>query len=337
MNRKKVKPQILICGELKYAPDKWPELHEQAELLEFTPKCRSEFIQDLTAGKYKNIVGMFRSRFNHNITGNFDAELISQFPDSLKFIAQFGAGYDEIDVDELNKRKIQLSNTSIAVDVGTADTALYLILGTIRNFPQATYGIHNQEWKTRVPLGHDPSGLVLGIIGMGGIGRAVRDRCSWLNFKKIIYYNRKRLPSEQEKDTEYKSSLDDLYAEADVISLHLPLNDDSYHLINADSIAKMKDGVIIINTARGKIIREADLIAGLESGKISSVGLDVFENKPKVSKDLLNNPNALLLPHMGTSTHETRAEMERMVIRNILAGIATGKLIDLVPEQRFIF
>lgn len=137
---------------------------------------------------------------------------------------------------------------------------------------------------------------------------------------KIIYHNRSRLPAELEGDAKYVS-FDALLAQSDVLSLNLALNAKTRHIISKPEFAKMKDGVVIVNTARGALINEAELVVALDSGKVSAVGLDVFEEEPKVHEGLLRNERAFIVPHIGTNTYETQREMELLVLKNLESAI----------------
>lgn len=325
--------KILLCGEIYHAKKELEDLEKEYEVIVPTSKSREEFIKDLQT-KYTDFSVLYRTFSSYCYTGQIDEELVSYFPKNLKAIANFGAGYDQVDVLPLTKRGIQLSNTPKAVDRGTADTAIYLMLGALRNFAFGSHQLRENKWLEGVSLGHDPVGKVLGIVGMGGIGRAIRDRAAPFGFEKIIYYNRRRLDPELEGDSEYVSNLDELFAKADVISLSVPLSKETFHMVDKDSIAKMKTGVVIVNTARGPVINEEDLVEGLKSGKIGAVGLDVFENEPKIHPGLINDPRTLLLPHMGTHSYESRYDMEVLGLGNVKSALETGKVITLVPDQK---
>lgn len=329
------KAKVLLLGTIKYAHAEWQALQQIAQVVTLESKSREEFLTDLK-GKYADIVAIYRTVQSAKVTGLFDEEIANAMPESLKYLCHNGAGYDQIAVKYFTPRGIKVSHTPGAVDAATADTNLYLLLGALRNFAHGALTLKEGKWLKGVEIGHDPEGKVLGIIGMGGIGRAVRDRVVPLGFSKVLYYNRSRLAPQLEKDSVYVGSIDELIAQSDVISLNCPLNEETRHLINKDRLAKAKDGVVIVNTARGPVIDEAALADALESGKVGAVGLDVFENEPIVHPGLLKNPRALMLPHMGTFTTESRKKMEVLVIDNIRAGIETGSLITQVPEQRGI-
>jgi glyoxylate reductase len=150
---------------------------------------------------------------------------------------------------------------------------------------------------------------------------------------KIAYHNRSRLPKELEDNAEYLS-FDDLLAQSDVLSLNLALNPKTRHIISAPQFEKMKDGVVIVNTARGALINEKDLVAALETGKVASAGLDVFEEEPQVEDALLKNEKAFIVPHIGTNTYETQRDMELLVLQNLQSAVDTGKLLTPIAEQK---
>lgn len=150
---------------------------------------------------------------------------------------------------------------------------------------------------------------------------------------KVAYHNRSRLPSELEGDATYLS-FEELLAQSDVLSLNLSLNAETRHIISTREFDKMKDGIVIVNTARGALMNEKSLVAAIESGKVASVGLDVYENEPAVEEGLLKNPRAVLLPHIGTHTYETQKDMELLVLKNLESGVGKGKLLTPIPEQK---
>lgn len=150
---------------------------------------------------------------------------------------------------------------------------------------------------------------------------------------RIIYHNRSRLPEKLEAGAEY-CSFDQLLAQSDVISLNLSLNANTRHIISEPEFQKMKDGVVIVNTARGALINERDLCAALKSGKVASAGLDVYEYEPKVDEELCQNQNVFLLPHIGTNTYETQKDMELLVLRNLEQAVDGRGLVTPIPEQR---
>lgn len=331
-----IKPKVLWIGSRAHAKASWDKLSEIADVQFCTSKNRSEFINDLK-GKYKDVVSIGRTA-ELDVTGRFDEELVSHFPSSVKTVSHCGAGYDQVDVEPLLKRNIQLSNITTPVEAPTADTAIFLLLSALRNFQESHDLLMKGEWERTgvksagAKYGHLPSYKTVGILGMGGIGRCIRDRLKPFGFKDLYYHNRSKLSPELEGDCKYLS-YDDLLSKSDIIIVSVPLNKKTHHLINKEAMDKMKDDVIIINTARGAVIDEKTLTEYLKSGKVGFLGTDVFEFEPKVDQELLDLPNCVSLPHMGTHTVESQVEMEDFVIQNIETFLKTGKVKTVVPEM----
>lgn len=335
MTVSELKPKVLWIGKKSYAKQGWENLSKIAQVEFCTSKDRTEFFQDLK-GKYKDVVSIARS-FELEQTGRFDEELINALPPSVKSISHCGAGYDQVEVEPLIKRNIQLSNVTDPVEGPTADTAIYLILSTLRNFQYSHHLLLQGKWtptnkSAGTPLGHLPAYKSVGILGMGGIGRAIRDRLVPFGFKQIYYHNRSRLSPELEGDCVYLP-FDQLLAQSDILCVSVPLNGKTHHLIDKSAMEKMKNDAIIINTARGAVIDEMALIDKLQAGEIGGFGTDVFENEPQVPKQLLDIPTVTSLPHMGTHAHESHVEMEQFVIDNITNFLYTGKVKTVVPEM----
>jgi glyoxylate reductase len=185
------------------------------------------------------------------------------------------------------------------------------------------------DFKQNLAFGHDPQGKTLGILGMGRIGRALARRMQPFRMK-VVYYSRR--PVEGAGDAEHVS-FEQLLKQSDVLSVHVPLSKATHHLIGPAEIQRMKPGVVIVNTARGAVIDEAAMAEALETGHIAAVGLDVYEEEPKVQPKLVANPRALLVPHLGTHTTETLAKMEGLAMENARRGVMGEELLTVVPEQ----
>lgn len=329
------KPKVLRIGKIDYAQAKWDQLSQIAEVIDCTSTTRDEFISDLHL-KYNDITSIARTFASVETTGRFDEELASHMPSSLKSISHTGAGYDQIDIAPFTQRGIQVSNVTVPVEAPTADTALFLVLSCLRNYQEGHDILARGGWDEKkcggAKLGRSPEGKVVGILGMGGIGRAVRDRLKPFGFEKIIYHNRSQLKPELEAGAEYVT-YDELLEQADIICLSVPLNAHTRHSINKETISKMKDGVILVNTSRGAVIDEKVLPELIKSGKIGAFGADVFELEPRVSPELYQLPNVVSLPHMGTHTYEAIKNMEEWVVANVESYIKTGKVKTIVPEQ----
>jgi lactate dehydrogenase-like 2-hydroxyacid dehydrogenase len=335
-----VKPIVLRLGLVYYAQEAWAELSKLATVIVDDSKDRAEFFQNLK-GKYSNVQYITRTFGSVNQTGLFDEELITQLPESVISVSHCGAGYDQVDAHALADRKIQLSNVPSLVDDATADTHVFLLLGALRNFGEGHHRLLSCEWPTNpraagAPMAHDPVGKVVGIVGLGGIGRNIMKKLKPFGFSKFIYYNRNRLDPELEDDAEYVS-FDELLAQSDIISINVPLNTNTKYMFNDEVFAKMKKGVVVVNTARGAVIDETAFIKALTNGTVRSAGLDVLENEPAPNMELVTLPNVLALPHMGTHTMETAQSLEEFVVENVRTVINTGKVVSLVPEHKGFF
>jgi glyoxylate reductase len=234
-------------------------------------------------------------------------------------------------VDACAKRGITLTYAPDPVTEATADLAILLLLGALRQLNPALTSLRAGNFKKGIDFGHDPQGKVLGVLGMGRIGRAIKKRADPFGLV-TRYHNRNPLSAEQAAGAEYVS-FDQLLAASDIISINVPLNASTEHLIGAKEIAKMKDGVVIVNTARGAIIDEAAMAEALDNGKIAAVGLDVYEREPVVDERLVKNERALLMPHLGTHTTETLAKMEMWAMENARRAVLGEPLLSPVPEH----
>lgn len=332
------KPKVLRLGPWTNSEPEWAELAKQATVVDCELANREEFLKDLK-GKYSDITNIARTFLSISQTGRFDSELVAALPESVVLVSHCGAGYDQVDPEPLTERNIQLSNVTEPVEAPTALTAVYLTLAAMRNYQVGHDVLVEGKWPSGkcggAPLGYDPEGKVVGILGMGGIGRAIRDRLEPFGFLKIIYYNRSRLSPDLEKDAQY-ATYDELLLQSDVILVSVPLNKHTHHLINSESISKMKDGVIIVNTARGAVIDEAELTKALQSGKVGAFGSDVFEHEPEVPSELRDLSNVVSLPHMGTHTYQAMKNMEVWVVDNIWEYLKTGQVKTIVPEQKSV-
>lgn len=240
-------------------------------------------------------------------------------------------GYDQIDPKACADRGITLTYAPDPVTNATADLAFWLLLGSLRRLNPSLDSLRQGNFKNGVDFGRDPEGKVLGILGMGRIGRALKARCE--PFGIITrYHNRSELPQDQAAGAQYVS-FDKLISESDIISVNVPLNANTKHLIGANEFGKMKDGVIIVNTARGAIIDESALADALDSGKVASAGLDVYEHEPKINERLIKNKRALLVPHLGTHTVETLTKMETCAMENARRAVLGEPLLTPVPEH----
>lgn len=255
------------------------------------------------------------------VTDRIDAELIAGAAPRLGLIANFGAGTEHIDLAAAAARKILVTNTPGVFTDDTADLAMAMIIGVPRRVREGTALVRRGEWTGWTPsglLGRKLAGKVLGIIGMGRIGQAVAHRARAFGLE-IAYTNRKRLPEALERmlGARYVADADTLMGEADILTLHCPLTEETRHLVDARRIALMKPGSSIINTARGEMIDTDALVAALQSGHLAGAGLDVYPDEPNVDRRLIEHPNVMTLPHIGSATTEGREDSGHKVIANI--------------------
>lgn len=247
---------------------------------------------------------------------------------NLKIIANYAAGYNNIDIKVASERGIVVTNTPGVLTETTADLTWALILAVARRIPEAEQLVRSGKWTGWAPtqlLGSDVHGKTLGIIGMGRIGKAVAHRAVGFSMK-VIYASRHRLPIQEEKQlsAQYRP-LPQVLSEADFVSLHLPLTEESHHLADEKALRQMKPTAFLINTARGPIVDEQALIEALREKRIAGAGLDVYEAEPSVSARLRKMKNVVLLPHIGSASGETRIRMGFMVLENLLAFFSGKK------------
>jgi glyoxylate reductase len=235
---------------------------------------------------------------------------------ALRIVANFGVGYDRIDVAACAVRGIVVTNTPDVLDDATADLAFALILAVRRQVVEGDRLVRAGGWSgswSEGGLAEEVTGSTLGIVGLGRIGSAVARRARGFELR-VLYTRRLRADS----DLGERRELDELLAESDVVSLHLPLTPETEGLLDARRLALLRDGACLVNTSRGEIVDEPALVAELVSGRIRA-GLDVFAHEPDVPSELLELPNVVLTPHIGSATRQTREAMTRLVVDNLLA------------------
>jgi len=259
--------------------------------------------------------------FVPTITDRIDKALIDRAGPELKLIANFGAGFDHIDVAAANAKGLIVTNTPGVLTDDTADTAMALIMAAARRTVEGVDLIRAggfSGWTPTLMLGKRLRGKKLGIIGMGRIGQALAKRAKAFGLE-IHYHNRKPAGPriEEELGATWWESLDQMLAHMDIVSVNCPHTPATFHLLSARRLALLQPHVILVNTARGEIIDEAAMANMLAAGKLGGVGLDVYEHEPAINPKLLKLPNAVLLPHMGSATIEGRVEMGEKVLINI--------------------
>jgi len=324
-------PRVLICGDIVWAHEELQQmLGPLAEIVLMNSPTKAHFLEHVQS-TYANVVGIYRHNTSADRIGVFDKELVAVLPESVKWIAHNGAGYDQIDIAACKARGIKVSNTPGAVDDATATTAMYLLISAVRQFSIAERNARAGKFKAGLKPAHDPSALTLGILGLGGIGLRLAHLARGFPMR-ILYYSRKPNPQAPEW-CRYVESMDELLSTVDVLSLHVPLNAQTEGLIGEREFKLMKKGAILINTARGKVIDEEAFIKAIQEGQLSAAGIDVYPNEPHINPKLFELPTVTLLPHLGTETEESQRGMEVRALENLRTYLTGGKPKDLVWEM----
>lgn len=289
------------------------------------PPSRAEILKNI-AGK-DGILCMLSDRM--------DARVMDAAGPNLKVISSYSTGFEHIDAKEATARGIYVTYTADILAEATADLTFALILACARGIVNSDRYVRGNRWKVGwspdLMLGYNVHGATLGIIGLGRIGAAVARRATGFNMK-ILYHSRSR-NQQLESDLGAKyAGLDKLLAQSDFVSIHSSLNSASRHLIDKSKLRLMKKTAFLVNTARGQIVNEADLVGALKDNQIAGAALDVFEIEPLPrNSPLLKMKNAVLLPHIGSATYQTRSKMAEVAARNLLDVLA-GK----EPDPRFL-
>jgi glyoxylate reductase len=263
-----------------------------------------------------------------------DGWVMDQCPD-LKIIANHAVGYENIDVAAARERGILVTNTPGVLTAAAAEIAFALLIALTRRIMEADRFTRQGRfigWDPLLLRGDELAGRTLGIIGMGRIGQDMARKCRAFDMH-IIYHNRRPVDPETERALNAEHvSLDNLLARSDAVSIHAPSTPETRRLIDAEALGKMKAGSYLINTARGDIVHEAALVDALSAGRIKGAGLDVYEFEPKVTRGLLDLENVVLLPHIGSATHEARDRMSAMAADNVIAALTGRTPPNRVPE-----
>jgi glyoxylate reductase len=258
------------------------------------------------------------------LTDRVDDELLERAGPGLRVVANFAVGFDNLDLEACTARGVLATNTPDVVTEATADLAWALLLAAARRVAGGDRFLRARtpwNWGPEFFLGFEVHGKTLGVIGLGRIGQAVARRAAGFGMP-VLYTARRRLDPEREAALGVAwRELDQLLAEADFVSIHTGLSPATHHLIGPERLARMKPTAVLVNTARGPIVDEAALAEALRAGRLGAAGLDVFEREPEVHPALLELDNVTIVPHLGTSTLETRVAMGMMAADNLLAAL----------------
>jgi glyoxylate reductase len=254
---------------------------------------------------------------------------------NLKIVAQFGVGVDNIDRSAAAARGIVITHTPNVLTDATADLTMALLLALTRRIIEGDRIVRAggfAGWAPDLLLGTELKGKTLGIAGPGRIGRAVARRAKAFGMSVIAFGRSPR--DEGDPDDPSRVSFEELLRRSDVVSIHLPLTEETRRLFRIETFAKMKPGSYLLNTARGQIVDEVALIRAIDSGQVAGAGLDVFENEPGITPGLLDEDRVVLMPHAGSATLETRREMARMVVEDVRRVLSGEKPLHPVPMEK---
>ena len=257
-------------------------------------------------------------------TDGLAADVIARLPDTIRVIANVSVGVDHVDLHAARERGIAVTNTPGVLADATAEVTILLLLGAARRASEGERLVRAGEWNTWSPsfmVGTQVTGKRLGIIGMGQVGRVTAQRARGFDMT-IHYHNRRRLPPDLEAGATYHQTPEALLPHCDFLALHCPATAETQRLLNAERIALLPDGAIVVNAARGSIVDEAALMAALRSGKLGAAGLDVYDNEPHIDPAFAQLSNTFLLPHIGSATRETRDAMGFRALDNLDAVLA---------------
>jgi len=312
---------------------KWPKKVEEKLLSTFDTTLN---VEDKPLSEAELIEGM-RSydALLPTVTDPITDKIISTQDRKVKIIGNFGVGFNNIDIDSAKNNKVVVTNTPEVLTDCTADIAMLLMLGVARRGSEGEFHVRKKEWSGWRPthmMGTKVTGKTLGLIGMGRIAQAMAHKSHFGFNMKIIFFDPYFDNAEIIKKfgATKLSSIDEVLSQADFVSLHCPSTKETKGLINKETISKMKKSAYLINTARGDIVNESELVEALKEERIMGAGLDVYEKEPSVEKDLISLKNVFLLPHLGSATNETREAMGMRVFDNISAFFNNKEPLDRV-------
>lgn len=257
------------------------------------------------------------------LTETIDDALLALSP-RLRVIANYAVGFNNIAIEAAKARGIVVSNTPDVLTEATADLTWALLLATARRIAEGHALVQSGEWRGWEPtqlLGLELTGKTLGILGMGRIGKAVARRASGFNMT-VLYHSRSPVPASSHSKAWRHVSFDELLSGSDVLTLHLPLTEDTRHIIGREQLRRMKPTALLLNTSRGPIVDEAVLTEAIRAGRLAGAGLDVYEQEPRVHPGLMGLPQVVTLPHLGSATLATRTRMGMMCVENVEAVLA---------------
>lgn len=314
------KPTILVTRKL-------PQAVEDRLSRDFTPR----FNTDDTQYSDEQIIeladgcdGIVACHSEH-----FDRAQFEKLPNSVKILVAFSVGIDWIDLDAAKDNNVVVTNTPDVLNDATAEIAILCMLGAARRASEGERMVRAGKWNCWSPafmVGTQVTGKNLGVIGMGRVGRIVAKRAKYGFDMNIRYSNRSKLSSGLEDGAIYHASVEDLLPHCDFLSLNCPATPETIDLMNAERLALLPDGAVLVNTARGAVVDEDALVNALKSGKLAAAGLDVYKGEPGINPKIAELDNTFLMPHIGSSTFETRDAMGFLALDNLDAFFAAKEL-----------
>lgn len=270
------------------------------------------------------------------LTDKIDADVIDSVGPQLKVVSNYAVGFDNIKVDDATQKGVVVTNTpSDVINESVSEFAWTLMLSLAKRVVEADESTRHggyKGWEPGIFLGVNMTGKTLGIVGLGRIGSMTARRAK--GWEMRVVYNKRSRDEEAEKELGVEFvELEKLYGESDFISLHVPLTDETRHMINQSAFAKMKKGVLLVNTSRGAVVDEGDLVNAIRDGKVGGAGLDVYDNEPNINAELLGMENVILTPHIASATWEAREEYGRLAVDAILDTLSGKKPQNIINEK----
>ncbi len=270
------------------------------------------------------------------LTDKIDGEVIDAIGPQLKIVSNYAVGFDNINIKDATEKGVVVTNVqSDVINESVAEFAWTLMLALAKRVVEADESTRRgayKGWEPGIFLGVNMVGKTLGIVGLGRIGGMTARRAKGWEMK--VLYNKRSRDEQSEKDLGVEfAELDQLYAESDFISLHVPLSEETRHMVNKSAFGEMKKGVILVNTARGPIIDEGDLVDAIRGGKVGGAGLDVFDNEPNINAELIGMENVILTPHIASATLEAREEYGKLAVEAILDTLGGNMPVNIVNKD----
>lgn len=287
------------------------EIHPKA--IQFLKNNGFTVQTELPSAENKKEIEAFLIRSYTKIT----SDLLDEYP-ALKYVLRAGVGLDNVDINACEKRGIKVINSPGSNANAVSELVVCFMILLLRRIPAQIDLLRNGQWRSKKELGVELKNKVIGIIGCGAIGKLIAEKLLSFGVKEILAFDPYLDKATLNERNVVKCELDEVLKKSDIITLHLPLNNETYNLINKDKLTLTKEGACIINTSRGGIVNEVDLISALKNGHIGGAALDVFENEPNFKKEFLTFPNVILTPHIGGFSQEGDEAMAVQVVENFL-------------------